>query len=166
MKAESTRRRLAVKALGLATAAPAAWVATAAHAHHGWSSFDQDRPLYLQGRALEVQWRNPHVELVLQRDAGGLPPDLASRPVPAQAAQVDGRSLLSRATLPRRGDARWLVELAPLTRMEQWRVAEIKAGTDLAVLGFAFAQEKGEPILRAEYLFLAGQVYGLRSRPA
>jgi hypothetical protein len=45
-------------------------------------------------------------------------------------------------------------------------VPEIKNGTDLAVLGFTFAGEKGEAVLRAEYLFLGGQVYGLRSGPA
>ena len=31
-----------------------------AHAHHGWSSFDQDRPIYLEGTARDVKWRNPH----------------------------------------------------------------------------------------------------------
>lgn len=135
-------------------------------AHHGWSSFDQERPLYLQGRASEVKWRNPHAELVLERTARTLPADLAQRPVPAQVAQVDGRGLLARAALPQRSEARWLVELAPLTRMEQWQIPEIKAGTELSVLGFTFAGEKGEAILRAEYLFLEGKVFGLRSRPA
>lgn len=137
-----------------------------AWAHHGWSSFDQDRPLYLQGRASEVKWRNPHAELVLERSAGPLPSDLAQREVPAQVAAVDGRSLLARATLPQRNDPRWMVELAPLTRMEQWQIPEIRNGAELAVLGFTFTGEKGEAILRAEYLFLGGKVYGLRSRPA
>ncbi|MEY2592783.1 MAG: hypothetical protein RI972_472 [Pseudomonadota bacterium] len=140
--------------------APLAW------AHHGWSSFDQERPLYLQGRASEVKWRNPHAELVLERSGLALPADLAQRAVPPQVAPVDGRSLLARATLPQRTDARWMVELAPITRMEQWQVPEIRNGAELAVLGFTFAGEKGEPILRAEYLFLGDKVYGLRSRPA
>jgi len=86
--------------------------------------------------------------------------------LPPQVAPVDGRSLLARATLPQRTDARWMVELAPITRMEQWQVPEIRNGAELAVLGFTFAGEKGEPILRAEYLFLGDKVYGLRSRPA
>jgi hypothetical protein len=34
------------------------------------------------------------------------------------------------------------------------------------MLGFTFAGEKGQPILRVEYLFAAGKVYGLRSSPA
>jgi hypothetical protein len=39
-------------------------------------------------------------------------------------------------------------------------------GVSVAVLGFGFAGEKGEPVLRAEYLFLDGKTYGLRSAPA
>jgi hypothetical protein len=49
--------------------------------------------------------------------------------------------------------------------MEAWKVPEIKPGTALALLGFTFTGEKGSAVLRAEYLFLAGQVYGLRSGP-
>jgi hypothetical protein len=41
-------------------------VALPAWAHHGWSSFDQARPLYLEGKVLQVAWRNPHVELKLE----------------------------------------------------------------------------------------------------
>ena len=37
-----------------------------AHAHHGWSSFDQGRPVYLEGVARKVVWRNPHVEFDLE----------------------------------------------------------------------------------------------------
>ena len=60
----------------------------------------------------------------------------------------------------------WEIELAPLTRMEAWQVAEIKPGTELSVLGFTFNDEKGEPVLRAEYLWVGGKAYGLRSSPA
>jgi hypothetical protein len=135
-------------------------------AHHGWSSFDQARPIYLEGRAANVQWRNPHAELQLELPAEPkLPADLASRPVPAQAAPVDGAALLKAATLPTRKDRRWQVELAPLTRMQAWGVPEIKAGDTIGVLGFTFAGEKGEAILRAEYVFVGGKTYGLRSSP-
>jgi hypothetical protein len=139
----------------------------AARAHHGWSSFDQDRPVYLEGRAASVKWRNPHVELVLEVAADlKLPPDLAQRAVPAQTSPVDGKALFSKAELPRRKDRRWEVELAPLTRVEAWKLPEIKAGAPLGVLGFTFKEEKGEPILRAEYVFVDGKVYGMRSSPA
>ena len=153
------RRQLIVAATG-ALAAPA-------FAHHGWSSFDQTRPLYLEGRARKVSWRNPHVELELELPAElKLPADLARRPVPAQTAPVDGPKLLAQAQLPRRKDRVWELELAPLTRMETWQVAEIKPGTELSVLGFTFADEKGDAVLRVEYIWVAGKAYALRSSPA
>ena len=150
----------------LALAGAAAWP-LAARAHHGWSSFDQTRPIWLQGRAGAVRWRNPHAELRLTLDAGlKLPADLAQRKLPAQQAAVDGPALLAAARLPTRTDKAWEIELAPLTRLQAWGVPEIGDGTALAVLGFTFAGEKGDPVLRAEYLFLGERVYGLRSSPA
>lgn len=147
--------------------AAAALVAGPARAHHGWSSFDLSRPIYLEGRAAKVAWRNPHVEFDLEVKPGlKLPADLASRALPAQQAQVDGAKLLAEATLPTRTDRTWHIELAPLTRMQAWGVPEVKPGTEVAVLGFTFAGEKGEPVLRAEYVFVGGKAYGLRSSPA
>ncbi len=138
-----------------------------AQAHHGWSSFDQSRPLWLEGRATQVSWRNPHAELKLEVAPDlKLPADLSTRKLPAQVASVNGPALLKATQLPTRKDRLWEIELAPLTRMEAWKVPEIKAGTALALLGFTFTDEKGGAVLRAEYLFLAGQVYGLRSGPA
>ena len=142
-------------------------VPLAARAHHGWSSFDQGRPIYLEGKATKVAWRNPHAELALELPADlKLPADLASRKLPAQSAGVDGPALLKAAQLPTRKDRVWQIELAPLTRMEAWKVPQIKDGDSIGVLGFTFAGEKGDAILRAEYLFIGGQVYGLRSSPA
>ena len=146
---------------GLALATLPAW------AHHGWSSFDQGRPIYLEGRAAKVAWRNPHAELELDLAADlRLPADLATRLLPAQSAGVDGPALLKAASLPTRRDRRWQVELAPLTRMDAWKVPEIKAGDSVALLGFTFTGEKGDAVLRAEYLFVGGKTYGLRSAPA
>ena len=103
-------------------------------AHHGWSSFDQARPIYLEGTAAQVAWRNPHAELKLELPANPtLPADLASRTVPAQTASVDGKALLATAQLPKRRDKVWDVELAPLTRLQAWAVPEIKAGAAVAV---------------------------------
>lgn len=147
--------------------AAAAAVVMPARAHHGWSSFDQTRPIYLEGRAAKVAWRNPHVEFDLELKPDlKLPADLAGRALPAQQAQVDGAKLLAEARLPTRRDRLWHVELAPLTRMEAWGVPEIKPGAEVAVLGFTFAGEKGDAVLRAEYVFVGGKAYGLRSSPA
>ena len=154
-------KRRVLLAAGSTLALPAAW------AHHGWSSFDQARPLYLEGRAVKVAWRNPHAELDLELRADlKLPADLATRPLPAQTSPVDGAQLLKSVQLPTRKDKVWQIELAPLTRMDAWKVTPLKAGDELALIGFTFIGEKGDPVLRAEYLFAAGKVYGLRSSPA
>lgn len=139
----------------------------AARAHHGWSSFDQTRPIWLEGRATQVAWRNPHAELKLELPADAkLPADLASRSLPAQSASVDGKALLAAAQMPKRRDKVWQVELAPLTRLQAWGMPEIKTGAQVAVLGFTFTDEKGDAVLRAEYVWLDGKAYGLRSSPA
>ncbi len=146
-------------------AAPALFTLPA-WAHHGWSSFDQNRPIYLEGTARDVRWRNPHAELKLELPADArLPADLATRSLPPQSAPVDGAALLKAAQLPTRKDRVWDVELAPLSRMGAWQVPEIKSGDRVAVLGFTFAGEKGDAILRAEYVFVGGKAYGLRSSP-
>lgn len=150
-----------------ALAIPLANLPTAVLAHHGWSSFDQDRPIYLEGRVVAVRWANPHAELDIEVPANlKLPADLAKRDVPAQSAPVDGRALLARASLPTRKDRQWEIELAPLTRMEAWKVPEIKAGAVVSLLGFTLTGEQGEAVLRVEYLYLAGKTYALRSSPA
>jgi hypothetical protein len=147
--------------LALATLPPAA------RAHHGWSSFDQTRPLWIAGRAAKVSWRNPHAELDLDVEPGApLPPAVAAQPLPAQTAPVDGPALLKAAVPPTRRDRRWHVELAPIARLEAWKVPEVRVGDAVGVLGYTFTGEKGDAVLRAEYLYVGGQVYGLRSSPA
>jgi hypothetical protein len=44
------RRHIVVTAASLPLATPLAL------AHHGWSSFDQDRPLYLEGTGRTRMW--------------------------------------------------------------------------------------------------------------
>jgi hypothetical protein len=144
----------------------AAGLVLPAWAHHGWSSFDQTRPVYLEGKAAKVRWGNPHAELDLELSADlKLPADLPGRALPAQSAAVDGPALLKAARLPTRKDKVWEIELAPISRMQAWNVPEIKVGDTLGVLGFTFSEEKGDPVLRGEYLFFRGKVYGLRSSP-
>ena len=156
------QRRPLVLAIAAAGLAPAL-----ARAHHGWSGFDQDRPLYLEGKADSVVWKNPHAEVMLRVAPGlAVPADLARRAVPPQSTPVDAARILAAARVPTRKDAVWELELAPLTRMEAWKVAEIKPGQSIAVVGYTFPAEKGEAVLRVEYLFADGKVYGLRSSPA
>jgi len=116
---------------------------------------------------LSSRWQNPHAELVIELPADlKLPTDLAQRVLPAQSAAVDGKALLAKATAPMRKDRRWELELAPLTRMSAWNVEEIKPGAMVSAIGFTFKDEKGEAVMRVEYLFVGGKTYGLRSSPA
>ena len=157
-----SRRRFVLAAAATATpfAVPTAW------AHHGWSSFDQDRPIYLEGKVVSSKWQNPHAELLIDLGPGlALPADLKQRPLPAQSAGVDGPALLAKTVLPKRTDRRWELELAPLTRMSAWKVAEIKAGDPVSAVGFTFKDEAGDAVMRVEYLFAGGKSYGLRSSP-
>jgi len=157
-----SRRRFVLAAAATATpfAVPTAW------AHHGWSSFDQDRPIYLEGKVVSSKWQNPHAELLIDLSPGlALPTDLKQRPLPAQSAGVDGPALLAKTMLPKRKDRRWELELAPLTRMSAWKVAEIKAGDPVSAVGFTFKDEAGDAVMRVEYLFAGGKSYGLRSSP-
>jgi hypothetical protein len=154
------RRDLVLAAIALPALVPSV------RAHHGWSSFDQDRPLYLEGKVVKARWQNPHAELDLQVASGlKLPADLATRQLPAQSAGIDGKALLAKAMVPTRKEALWEIELAPLTRMEDWKLAEIKPGTTISVLGYGLRDEKGEAVLRAEYVFVGGKAYALRSSP-
>ena len=142
-------------------------LAPSAFAHHGWSSFDQERPIWLEGKVVKVAWRNPHAELEIELPTGlKLPADLPQRALPVQSAPVDGAGLLKRAVLPTRRDKVWEIELAPLSRMDAWKVPEIKIGEAVSVLGFTLIGEKGDAVVRCEYLFAGGKVYGLRSSPA
>ena len=135
-------------------------------AHHGWSSFDETRPLYIVGKVKSLKWQNPHAEIVISVAAdAGLPADLATRNVPPQTAPVNGAKILAAATLPmKRGD--WTIELSPMTRIDAWKVPTPKISDTVAAVAYSFKDEKGEAFARVEYLIIGGKFYGLRSLPA
>ncbi len=150
-------------------ALPLVSIAPVVVAHHGWSSFDESRPLYFEGKITALQWQNPHVELtIVMTDKLALPEGLAKRDFPAQSRPVDGATIFAKATLPKaRGS--WELELAPLTRVEAWKVAKPKIGDVAAAVGYTFKDEKkhdGKHIARVEYLMIGDQIFGLRSMPA
>ena len=66
------------------------------------------------------------------------------------------QGLSPRATVPTRQDRRWEIELAPLTRLEAWKMAPIQPGAVIGILGYMFKDERGSPILRAEYVYVGG----------
>lgn len=147
----------------LAALAAAAWPAVA---HHGWSSFDQDQPQYLQGQVASVRWFNPHAEAVLEVPKGvALPADLRTRKMPGQQHPVDGAAIVARTQLPPAAEGRWELEFAPLPRMEAWGVPPLKAGDRIEVIGYTGVAGKPK-LMRVEYLMVNGTAYGLRSSPA
>ena len=147
--------------LGLAATA----ICVSAFAHHGWSSFDQDRPLYLSGEVKSVRWQNPHAETVLSVDARlALPVSLTADALPAQTQSVDRTTLLKNLQLPPSPAGDWEVEFAPLTRMHAWGVAALKAGDRIELIGYAGVPGKPK-LMRVEYLIVGGKAYGLRSMP-
>ena len=152
--------------LGAALAAAAGTLSAPVSGHHGWSSFDQDQPLYLQGQVKQVAWRNPHAEAVVTVGADlKLPADLARRSMPAQTQRVDGAAIVAKARLPEAAAGDWEIEFAPLSRMEAWKVAPLKAGDRIELIGYAGVPDKPK-LMRVEYLIVNGEAYGLRSSPA
>ncbi len=135
-------------------------------AHHGWSSFDEARPLYFVGTVKATKWQNPHVEITINMAADAkLPADLSKRIAPPQSTPVDGAKILASATLPtKRGD--WILELSPMTRIEAWKVAQPKTGDTVEAVAYTFKDEKGASVARVEYLIIGDKMYGLRSMPA
>ena len=138
----------------------------AAFAHHGWSSFDETKPIYVEGVVKSVKWQNPHAEFTLEVNGAAPPAALTRFAVPKQSANVDAVMILGTAKAPMRKDKVWEIELAPMTRMDAWKVAPIKVGEKISVVGYTFKDEKGEAILRTEFLIGNGKVTPLRSSPA
>ena len=135
-------------------------------AHHGWSSFDQDKPLYLSGTLTEVRWQNPHAEAKLRVDATKLPDGFAARTLPAQQQSVDAAGILKKAQVPANAAGVWQVEFAPLSRMQQWGLSQPpKVGDRIEVIGYGLA-EGNKRVVRVEYLFLDGKAFAFRSSPA
>jgi hypothetical protein len=153
-------------ALSLPAFAATLSAALPAWAHHGWSSFDESKPIYLAGKVKSTKWQNPHAEIVITLTADTkLPADLGKRKAPAQTATVDGEKILSGATTPSKlGD--WTLELAPMTRIEAWKVKKPNVGDQVSAVGFTFKDGKGEALARIEYLMIGDDIYGLRSMPA
>ena len=79
------------------------------------------------------------------------------------------RLLARRAARAKLFDRGLLPDFLPETaaiRDGSWKVAPIRPGANVSLLGFTLKGEVGEAVLRVEYLFLDGKVYALRSSPA
>jgi hypothetical protein len=135
-------------------------------AHHGWSSFDETRPIYLEGKVTKVKWQNPHAEIVMEINHRAMPATVAQLDSPKQQAAIDPKVVIPKAVAPTRKDKNWEVEFAPIFRMEAWKMTAPKEGDNVAVIGYTFKDEKGSATLRVEYWLVGGKAVPLRSMPA
>lgn len=160
------RRKVILGTTSLVLASQLTAHSSAVLAHHGWSSFDEKAPLLLSGKLKKVQWQNPHVMIWIDvpRDLK-LPADFAKRTVPPQVNNVDTGTILAAVKVPTALGVEWEVELAPLSRVQAWQIPELKVGDSVEVVGYTFAGQKGERVLRAEFVFVGAKAYGLRSAP-
>ncbi|MGY8525472.1 DUF6152 family protein [Paracidovorax citrulli] len=58
--------RAARHAVAASAAALAALLALPALAHHGWSSYDDSKPVTLTGKLVEVRYENPHATVRIE----------------------------------------------------------------------------------------------------
>lgn len=135
-------------------------------AHHGWSTFDQDRPYFLSGTIQSVRWANPHAEAVIEVAPDlKLPTDIGTRPLPKQAQNVDAAAIQGKVRVPPEAGGQWSLEFAPLTRLQAWGMGTgPKVGERIEVIGYTGTA--GARLMRVEYLFFGGRSAGLRSSPA
>jgi hypothetical protein len=147
----TTKTALARRAvLGLALSA--LLVAGAAQAHHGWTSYNAERPIYLEGTVAEVQWRNPHPEVVVVV-ASPAPAVDPSKVRPASDSEGAGvREALAKAQAAAPG--RYTVHLPPIARIERAGVsAPPKHGERLVAVAFPSCSEAATA--RAAFVGLA-----------
>ena len=110
-------------------------VGAAAQAHHGWSSYNTVLPLYLEGTIAEVQWRNPHPEIIVV--VGSPAPAVDPSQVVLRSDSDAGaiRDALAKAQPAQPG--RYTLHLPPIARLER--------------AGVAFAPQQGERVVALAY---------------
>ena len=115
----------------------------AAHAHHGWSSFDTSKAYYVRGELTYVRWGNPHTEVHIRVDATDLPAGFRSRTLPTGADGRYGKATLASAR-PYAGRHKVLhVVLAGPSWMARWGLKRpLRKGETIEVVGFV---ARGDP---------------------
>ena len=104
----------------LTVAAFIAAVPAAALAHHGWSSYDQTKPITLTGSLHDVSWTNPHA--TAKFDRGGKRWTVVLAPV----ARMEARGLAA-AEINRKQRVT-ITGYARLDGTEEMRLERIKVG--------------------------------------
>lgn len=114
-----------------------------AEAHHGWGAYDTSQPLYLEGTVVQVSWRNPHPEIVIEVSSTPPGADPSNVPVPREMEALGFRDVLAKAKAPARG-GRYTLDLAPIGRSASWGMSAAPArGERLIVVAFPSCSEPG-----------------------
>ena len=83
-----------MKPLILCAAALVATLPVAAAAHHGWSSYDESKPITLNGSLRDLSWGNPHGSARIRWQ--GKPWDVVLAPVSRMESRGLARAMVSR----------------------------------------------------------------------
>ena len=108
-----TTKWIAAAALAIAIAGPA-------FAHHGWSEYDQDKPLTLTGRIVETGYEHPHGHVRLET------PGKTWLVVLAPPSRMQARGLAPEAIA--KGQTVTVVAYANRAKPEEARAERITAG--------------------------------------
>jgi hypothetical protein len=135
-----------------------------AQAHHGWSSYDLTRPIYVEGEVTEVIWSNPHVEVLLKTAPDlAVPAGFAQTGLPEMLEQVGGRDSVQNVRVPSEQGKTWRIEFAPIARMGGYNMSRRpETGTRMAFVGYISRTLCDE--MRVELVIYAdGDMYPMRN---
>ncbi|MDF2960289.1 MAG: sle [Paenibacillus sp.] len=125
------------------------------NAHHGWIYFDTNRPYYLEGTVEDVDWRNPHPEIVLKvTQEVTIPRDVEQLPLPQELIDLNIRHTLDNLSVPENAVKNWNIILAPVNRLENWGMPEpVHPGNHIRAIGYISCDDPDE--FRPELLILS-----------
>ncbi|MGG3571994.1 DUF6152 family protein [Bacillus gobiensis] len=119
---------------------------TSVQAHHGWSYFDTSQPLYFSGTVVEVNWKNPHPELIIRvPDKLTLPENIKEIDVPPELEELNFQNTLENLKVLPSPGGNWTLILAPTTRLNEWGMPEApQTGEEIAVFGYISCDSQKE----------------------
>lgn len=132
-------------------------------AHHGFTSFRTEAPIYLEGRIVEVHWGNPHpvVTLEVAQQPTGTP--WRQWTLPAGWADMGTGHIVGSTTIPTNATGRWAVEFSGFSQQPRFGFAESpRVGEPIAIVAFQACQ--GNPRLaRSTLVHYRGQTFSQQS---
>lgn len=147
-------RRILIAAVSLAAATLLGYPFHYARAHHGWGTFDTRYAYYVAGTVKEVQWGNPHSEVVLTVEKTEIPNGLRDRQLPPGGMEQEGKLTLASARPLTVQHKEVHLVLAGPSWMERWGLKRpLRVGEWLETVGYLNTAEDDE--LRPVMFWLA-----------